>query len=151
MQIPPGLSTLFFDLSLNCIPSSHILEQADQLDQDPQTQGQGWILQLFCSYVNPVQIPPGLSSLLFILVRDSIPASHVLEHDDQRDQGPQMHGQDVNLQFFCSLDNPLHVPPYNSSWLLDRVRVWIPVSQVLEQEDHLDQEFHLQSTAMWFT
>ena len=40
-QIPPGLSTTLFDLSLDCKPESHVLEQADQLPQIPQTQGQG--------------------------------------------------------------------------------------------------------------
>ena len=91
MQIPPGLSTTLFDLSLDCKPESHVLEQADQLPQIPQTQGQGWILQLFWSFADPSQIPLGLSTLLFVLVRDFIPASQVVEHVDQLDQ--EFHSQ----------------------------------------------------------
>ena len=108
-QIPPGLSTTLFDLSLDCKPESHVLEQADQLPQIPQTQGQGWILQLFWSFADPSQIPLGLSTLLFVLVRDFIPASQVVEHVDHLDQ--EFHSQSTgNMSFYymgvkCSLDN----------------------------------------------
>ena len=98
MQIPPGLSTLLFDLSLDCIPESQVLEQLDQLPQIPQTQGQGWILQLFWSFADPGQIPPEFSTLRFVLVRDSIPSSQVLEHGDQLDQ--ESHSQSTeNMKF----------------------------------------------------
>ena len=100
MQIPPGLSALLFDLALDCIPASQVLEQVDQLDQDPQTHGQDFILQLFWSLPDPVQIPPGLSTLLFDLDLDCIPASQVLEHVDQLDQDPQIQGQGFILQLF---------------------------------------------------
>ena len=100
MQIPPGLSTLLFDLALDCIPASQVLEHVDQLDQDPQTHGQDFILQLFWSPSDPVHIPPGLSTLLFDLALDCIPASHVLEQVDQLDQDAHTHGQDFTLQLF---------------------------------------------------
>ena len=146
MQIPPGLSTLLFDLSLDCIPESQVLEQLDQLPQIPQTQGQGWILQLFWSFADPAQIPPGLSTIIFVLVRDSIPASQVVEHEDQLLQSPQMHGQDLILQLFWSFADPSHIPLGLSSLLFVLVRDFIPASQVVEHDDQLDQEFHSQST-----
>ena len=49
---------------------------------------QGCILQLFWSFADPAQIPPEFSTLRFVLVRDSIPSSQVLEHRDQLDQEP---------------------------------------------------------------
>ena len=146
MQIPPGLSITLFDLSLDCIPESHVLEQLDQLPQIPQTQGQGWILQLFWSFADPAQIPPGLSTLLFVLVRDSIPSSQVVEHEDQLLQSPQMHGQDLILQLFLSFADPSQIPLGLSALLFVLVRDSIPSSQVLEHRDQLDQEPHSQST-----
>ena len=60
--------------------------------------GQGCILQLFWSFADPAQTPPELSTLRFVLVRDSIPASQVVEHDDQLDQ--EFHSQSTgNMQF----------------------------------------------------
>ena len=61
-------------------------------------------------------------------------------------------GQDCVLQGLLSIPDPVHsFPPYDSSWLLDRVRVSTPGPQVLEHEDHLDQVFHSQSTGHFFS
>ena len=56
------------------------------------------------------------------------------------------------LQGLLSILDPVHsFPPYNSSWLLDRVRVSTPGPQVLEHGDHMDQVFHSQSTGHFFS
>ena len=98
MQIPPGLSTLLFVLVRDSIPASQVVEHEDQLLQSPQMHGQDLILQLFLSFADPSQIPLGLSALLFVLVRDSIPSSQVLEHGDQLDQ--ESHSQSTGKMKF---------------------------------------------------
>ena len=95
---------------------------------------------------DPGQFPPGLSTLIFVLFRNSIPASQVVEHDDQLLQSPQMHGQDLILQLSWSFADPAQIPLGLSTLLFVLVRDFIPASQVVEHVDQLDQEFHIQST-----
>ena len=71
---------------------------------------QGCISQLFWSFADPSQVPlgvdkprnekkpPEFSTLVFVLVRDSVPSPQVLEHCDQLDQEP--HSQSTgNIKF----------------------------------------------------
>jgi hypothetical protein len=93
--------------------------------------------------------PPLAASLEMVRERDWEPEPQVLEHSVQAVhlETTQSTGQ-AFLPHSCVWDEtPQALPPLAAMRVVVRVRIWVPVPQVLEQVLYLDQAPWTQSTA----
>jgi len=130
-------------------PSPQLLEQEENLVQPDilQSTGHETALQLALLMRLGHLRPPIRAAVTIDLVEVLRPPLHVLEHAPKRDQLDilQSMGQAKVLQVFIDVSIPHSLPPRGAT-TIDLVLFLVPLAQVAEQAENLDQLDRTQST-----
>ena len=149
-EAPPKLAAVMMERVLVLEPVPQDLVQAPYLDQEEtlQSTGQAKVLQVVVWRSDGQEAPPCWTALMTDLVRYLVPTEQDLVQAVKADQPESLQsmGQAKVLQVGCSRRCTQPRPPKAAEVRTERVRVLVPVPQVLVQADQAVQRETLQST-----
>jgi hypothetical protein len=144
LHVPPHVAAVLVVRVRVCVPAPHVTEQPDHAVNADHTQlvGQQPLLAVHGSLsISTSHVPPHVSAVCLVRVRERKPLPHVTEHTDHEDQAlsTQLLAQHEPPHASDS-DNWLGhaVPPHAATTAIARLRERVPPPHVCEQALHCD-------------